>query len=123
MYRSAWADRLVTAGPEREIRLLLRGASRNLQRLIGNSANEELFFVLVESNGLVVHSSDLFFAHSYSQGQAFRRVLRFASAICKLPFGLRPCRTASDNRLGLSTHSSCGGCGATQRGAPVKQPG
>lgn len=68
MYRSAGADGKAAAGPEGEIRFLRRRASRKLQRLIGNSANKDLFFVLVESDGLVVHGSDPFYASSYRGG-------------------------------------------------------
>src|SRR5215470_15280804 len=68
MNRSAWANRKATAGPECEICFFLGGTGRNLETLIGNSADEKLFFVLVESEGLVGHDSDPFLHTVYGWG-------------------------------------------------------
>ena len=63
MSSSARAYRKAAAGPEGEICFFLGRAGRDLKSLIGDSADEELFFVPVESEGLVGHGIDPFLAN------------------------------------------------------------
>lgn len=63
MSSSARAYRKAAAGSEGEICFFLGRAGRDLKSLIGNSADEELFFVPVESEGLVGHGINPFLAH------------------------------------------------------------
>src|SRR5262245_39126598 len=55
MKKSARTYGKATAGPEGEVRLLLRRPGRDFERFIRHSVDEEFFLVAVESEGLVRH--------------------------------------------------------------------